>query len=83
MSTGHPQDAEWSNALVGGAAHCSREGKLTAAAVTWPLLWAVRLATYTQLQAEAQNRKLEEGLRLKKDMQLSTTLPASGQTDKV
>lgn len=35
------------------------------------------------LEAEAQGRKLEEDLRSKKDMQVSTTMLASGVADKV
>lgn len=51
----------------------------------WLLQWAgfydrqlVRLGTDVQLKAETQVRKLEEGLRLEKDMQLFTTLLALG-----
>lgn len=47
-----------------------------AAAVDWLLQWAVQLATDAQLEAKAQIRKLEEQLRLGKDMQLFTTLLA-------
>lgn len=36
----------------------------------------VRLGTDVQREAETQVRKLEEGLRLEKDMQLFTTLLA-------
>ena len=56
--------------------HCSKEGKWMAAAVDWLLQWAVQLATDAQLEAKAQIRKLEEQLRLGKDMQLFTTLLA-------
>ena len=43
----------------------------------WSLLWAVQLITDDQLKAEAQVRKLEEVLRLKKNW-LFTTLLSSG-----
>lgn len=39
---------------------------LHTAAVGWPLLWAVQLATSAQLEAEAMVRKLEEELKLEK-----------------
>lgn len=52
-----------------------------AAAVSWPLLWVVQLATDTQLEAEAQVRKLEELLSLEKVF--STTLLASRLAHKV
>ena len=48
--------------------HCGKEGKGIAATVGWPLLWAVRLATDAQLEAEAPVAKLEEELRLEKDV---------------
>lgn len=44
-----------------------------AAAVGWPLLWAVCLDTDAQLEAEAQVRKLGKELNLEKDVQFSTT----------
>ena len=58
--------------------HYRKEGKQMAAAVGWSPLWAVWMATNTQLEAKAQGRKLEEELRLEKDVQLSTTLLALG-----
>lgn len=45
-----------------------------AAAVDWPLLWTVRLRIDVQLEDATQVSKLEEKLRLEKDVQLSTTL---------
>lgn len=54
-----------------------------AATVSWPPLWAVWSATNVQLEAEAHVRKLEEELRLEKDVCLSTTQPASELADKV
>lgn len=45
-------------------AHCCEEEAGMAAAVGWPLLGAVQLATNAQLEAEAQLRKLEEESRL-------------------
>lgn len=54
-----------------------------AAIVGWPLLWAVWLNVDAPLEAEAQVRKLGEELKVEKDVQLSTTLLASGLTDKV
>lgn len=62
--------------------HCSKEEKAWLASGGWPLLQAVQLDTDAQLQAEAQVRKLEE-LRLKKDVQMSTTPLASQLADKV
>ena len=53
------------------------------ATVGWPLLWVVQVATDAQLEAEAWVRKLEEELRLKKVVRLSTTLLALGLADKV
>ena len=44
----------------------------------WPLLWAVQLATRNRLHTDTQVRKLEDELRLEKDMQASTGLPAFG-----
>lgn len=46
-------------------------------------LYQRRGKKYVQLQAEAQVRKLEQELKLKKDVQLSTTLLASGLADKM
>ena len=40
--------------------HCGKEGKGMVAAVDWPLLWAVWLATDAQLKPEDPVRKLEE-----------------------
>lgn len=53
--------------------HCGKEGKHMAATVAWPLLWAVWLATNTQLEAEARVRKLEDELKLEKDIRVFTT----------
>lgn len=53
--------------------HCGKEGKHMAATVTWPLLWAVWLATNTQLEAEARVGKLEDELKLEKDIRMFTT----------
>lgn len=39
--------------------------------------------TNVQLDTKGQGRKLEEELRLKKNIQLSTTLLTSGLTDKM
>ena len=49
----------------------------------WHLVCAVQLTTNAQLEAEAAVRKLEDMLRLEKDVSLSTTLPASWWADKV
>lgn len=54
--------------------HCSKEGKQTAVTVEWPLLWAVQLAINAQWETEAQVRKMEEELKLEKNMQLSAIL---------
>ena len=54
--------------------HYGKEGKLMVTAVSWPLLWAVQLATDAQLEAEARVRKFEEMLRLEKDVKLFATL---------
>lgn len=43
----------------------------------WPLLWAAQLETGAQLEAQSQVGKLEEELRLGKDVQVSTTPLAS------
>lgn len=52
--------------------HCGKEQKLKAATVGWPLLLAVQLATEAQLETEAQIRKLEEELKVRKVMWLVT-----------
>lgn len=52
-------------------------------AVGWPLLWAVWLDMDAQLKAEVQVRKLEEELRLKKNIWLFTTLLPSGLADEM
>lgn len=49
----------------------------------WPLLGAGLLNTRAQLGADAPVTKLEEGLDLEKDVQLSTTLLASGLVHKL
>lgn len=54
-----------------------------AAIVGWLLLQAIWLAMNAQLEADAWVRKLEEELRLDKDMWLSTTRLASGLADNV
>lgn len=64
-------------------AHCSEEGKHVAATVGWLLLWAVQQAIDAQTEAEAQVKKLEEELRLEKNVWFSTILLASGLADKV
>lgn len=48
-----------------------------------PLLWAVQLALDAQPEVETQVRKLEELLRLEKEMWLFTTLLDSGLAHKV
>lgn len=58
-------------------AHCGKEWKWIIALMGWHLVWAVQLTTNAQLEAEAAVRKLEDILRLEKDVSLSTTLPAS------
>lgn len=40
--------------------HCGKEGRLMAAAVGWPLLLVVWLATDTQIEAESRVRKLQK-----------------------
>ena len=37
--------------------HC-KEGKKMTAEMSWPLLWAIQLATNAQLEAESQLRNL-------------------------
>ena len=49
-----------------------------AAVVDWSPLWTVWLATNAQLDAEAPVRKLEEELRIEKEVWLFTILPDSG-----
>ena len=62
--------------------HCGKEGKGMVAAVDWPLLWAVWLATDAQLKPEDPVRKLEEW-KLGKDIWLSTTMLALELADNV
>lgn len=52
-------------------------------AVGWPLLWADWLDTDAKLESKIQVRKLEEELRVEKDVWLPTTLLALGQSQKV
>ena len=54
-----------------------------AAVVGWPLLWADCLDSDAELESKTQVRKLEEELRLEKDVWLSAMLLASGQSRKV
>lgn len=49
----------------------------------WLLHWAGQLATDAQLKAEVWVRKLEEELKLEKDMGVSSALLASGLEDKL
>lgn len=49
-----------------------------ATSVGSPLLWEIRLALNAHLEAEAGGGKLEQGLKLEKDMKLSSTLLAQG-----
>lgn len=53
------------------------------AAVNWPLLWAVQLATNAQLEAEAQFRKLEDELKLREQHAVFYYSTSSGLADKV
>lgn len=46
-------------------------GKQRVAAVACPLLWSVQLATDAQLEGETCVRKLEDELRLEKDMRVT------------
>lgn len=52
--------------------HCGK-GKGWGAAMDWPLLWALHLVPNAQLNAADPVRKLEEELKLGKDLQLSIT----------
>lgn len=82
MSMGYSENPGCFNAFKKlHIAHCGKEEKRMAAAVGWPILWAVQLAIDAQLEAKAQVKKFEEGLRLKKSMQISTML-ALGLADK-
>ena len=54
-----------------------------AATVGWSLLGAGQLATDAQLEAEAPVRKLEEELRLEKDVWVSAALLDLGLADQV
>ena len=49
-------------------ARCGKEGKCMAATVVWPVLWVTWLTADAQLEAEAKVGKLEEELRLEKNM---------------
>ena len=53
------------------------------ASVGWPSQQADQLATKVQTEAEAQIKKLEEELRVEKDMRLSTPPLASGLADRM
>lgn len=53
-----------------------REEKWMATAMDWPLVWAAEPDTNAQLKAEAQAIKMEEELRLEKNVWVSTTLLA-------
>ena len=83
-----PQSSIWYDAFFFSPeklfiAHCGKEWKWIIALMGWHLVWAVQLTTNAQLEAEAAVRKLEDILRLEKDVSLSTTLPASWWADKV
>lgn len=57
MSMGNPENAFKKLHI----AHCGKEEKLMAAAVGWPVLWAVQLATDAQLEAKAKLKSLRKG----------------------
>lgn len=78
MSMGNPENAFKKLHIV----HCGKEEKLMAAAVGWPVLWAVQLATDAQLEAKAQVKKFEEGLRLEKGIQIDVHYSASFGTSR-
>ena len=70
-----PRSSSWCDAFIFFffseklfIAHCDKEWKWIIALMGWLLLWAVQLTTNVQLEAEASVRKLEDMLRLEKDV---------------
>lgn len=57
MSMGNPENAFKKLHI----AHCGKEETLMAAAVGWPVLWAVQLAPDAQLEAKAKLKSLRKG----------------------
>lgn len=61
-------------------AHCSGEEKQVASGVGWPTVGS-RLAISAHLETEVWVRKLEDKLRLEKDIRVSTSLLTSVLAD--